>query len=101
MKMVVGERIPFHLGLFLRHDFRRFKRKPWKIMLVHMLMAASLLIAGYWNSVSVPPVHEWREKMYPMFLMAKLTTMSKLCIGHTSATGIFQKQWSLFQDYCK
>lgn len=52
-------------------------------------------------SKKIPSLQEWRQKVYYMFLMAKLTAISKVSIGNARAMLIFQKQWCVFQDFNK
>lgn len=59
--------VPFHPRVFLLHNFRGLKGQRRDIFLAHMLMAASLLIAAYWNSVKIPSLQEWRQKIYYIF----------------------------------
>lgn len=100
IETILMTRISFHPEVFLLHDFWGLKRPRQDTLLVHMLMAASLLIAQHWNSKKIPSFYEWRQNMHYMFLMSKLTTMFNVRDGVVNAQLTFQKHWSVFQNYC-
>lgn len=71
IEKIMKVRILFHQSVFLLHEFRGLRRKQHEILLAYILLAASLIIAGYWNSEKIPSIYEWRQKkMYHTFLMA-------------------------------
>lgn len=67
IEQTVKFKMQFPSNVLLLHDFRSLTCQMFNILLAHMLIDASLLIAGYWNSITVLLLLEWRQKMYFMF----------------------------------
>lgn len=67
--------------VMLRLDFENDKIRLFKILLPYMLTIAATLIAKKWNSVEIPDIREWLEKMRYMGLLCKLSAMCKYRTG--------------------
>lgn len=85
----MGFQIPFHPRFFLFQGFREsLNTVYYEIIVVHMLMLASVLIASCWKSPKIPSLQEWRHNKYYMFLLAKLSYISKI-IDNMKAMMVF------------
>lgn len=67
---------------------------------IDMSVTASLLIASNWKSLKTPYFWEQRQKMYFLFLMVKLSALTKSKAGNRKALSMLWEQWNMFLFYC-
>lgn len=87
---LTGINLQFHPRLF---DFDYFGIKL-QIPIAHLLLAALVLIDKKWKTNFIPTVDEWLSRIRFLFLMCKLTAISKYRSGTIKALDLFSKQWN-------
>lgn len=93
MQTILGIKIPFKPRVFLLHDLSALTGKVQRhsVLFGHMSMAVSLVTESNWKWFKTPSLQEWKQNMYFLFLMVKLSASSKSKAGNMKALSMFQE----------
>lgn len=89
-------RLPMNPRVMLLLDFEYGGVVTFKILLAHMLTAATLLIAKPWKSEKELQLMDWIEKIRYMCLVNKLTAIIIYRTGNATALRDFKVEWKCF-----
>lgn len=92
---MIGVSLPLHPRWFLLMYFIYFQIRRGKILLANLLMAATIIIARYWESTIIPSLIEWVSKV-KYACLGNLSVVSKYRLGNTKGLGTFSSQWRGF-----
>lgn len=70
-----------------------------RFVLANVLTAACMLLAKVWKTEAVPALREWRQNIYYVFLMSKVTAICKGQLGVSVAYEKLRERWAGYIEY--